>query len=95
MPGQVDGTDTISFISKDDVPGDRKKDVTYGRIVVGHRPGNVEPNQTRFTIDGDRINHPDDCGTLTADLLTVKLITNSLISTEKAKFMTLDIIFFN
>ena len=28
--------DTISFISKDDVPGDSKNDVTDGRIVVDH-----------------------------------------------------------
>ena len=30
-----------------------------------------------------------DCGTPTADLLTVKLLLNSVISTPGAKFMTL------
>ena len=37
------------------------------------------------------INYPDDCGTPTADLLTVKLLFNSVISTKGAKFMSLDI----
>ena len=32
-----------------------------------------------------------DCGTPTADLLTVKLLLNSVISTPGAKFMTLDL----
>ena len=42
-------------------------------------------------VGGDSINYPDDCGTPTADLLTVKLLLNSVISTKNAKFMTLDI----
>jgi len=40
---------------------------------------------------GNLINYPDDCGTPTADLLTVKLLLNSVISTANAKFMTIDI----
>ena len=40
---------------------------------------------------GNKINYPEDCGTRTADLLTVKLLLNSVISTPGAKFMTLDI----
>ena len=32
MPGQNDGTNTMFFIAKNEVPSDRKKDVTYGRI---------------------------------------------------------------
>ncbi len=34
---------------------------------------------------------PVDCGTPTADLLTVKLLLNSVILTKGAKFMCLDI----
>ena len=34
---------------------------------------------------------PGDCGTPTADLLTVKLMFNSIILTPNAKFMTIDI----
>ena len=36
-------------------------------------------------------NYPGDCGTPTIDLLTVKLLLNSVISTEGARFMILDI----
>jgi hypothetical protein len=37
------------------------------------------------------INYPDNCGIPTADLLTAKLMFNSIISTPNAKFMTIDI----
>ena len=42
-------------------------------------------------MGGNLINYPDDCGTPTADLLTVKLLLNSFISTPNGKFMTIDI----
>ncbi len=37
------------------------------------------------------INYPDDCSAPTADLLTVKIMFNSVISMPNAKFMTIDI----
>jgi hypothetical protein len=91
MPGRVEGTDTAFFINSNEIPADRWKDVTYGRIVTAYRPDKKEPNRTRLTIGGDQINYPHDCGTPTADLLTVKHLLNSTISTPGAKFMTLDI----
>jgi hypothetical protein len=42
-------------------------------------------------MGGNLINYLDDCGTPTADLLTAKLMFNSIISTPGAKFMTIDI----
>jgi len=42
-------------------------------------------------MGGNLINYLGDCGTPTADLLTVKLMFNSIISTPNAKFMTIDI----
>jgi hypothetical protein len=47
--------------------------------------------RTRITMGRNLINYPDDCGTPTADLLTVKLMFNSVISMPNAKFMTIDI----
>ena len=91
LPGIVDGTDTIDFITKGEVPNDRFKDCTYARIVTNYRPEKTDPNRIRITVGGNQINYPGDCGTPTADLLTVKLLLNSVISTEGAKFMTLDI----
>ena len=56
-----------------------------------------DPNPVRLTVGGDRINYPDDCGTPTAGIITVKLLLNSVISTKGANFMTIDIkdIYFN
>ena len=84
-------TETISFISKTDIPQDRKGDETYGRIVCVYREGKKDKYRTRITIGGNLINFPGNCGTPTADLLTVKLLFNSIISTPNAKFMSIDI----
>ena len=40
-------------------------------------------------VEGDRINYPDNCCTPTAELLTVKQLLNSVISTPQAKFRTM------
>jgi hypothetical protein len=45
----------------------------------------------RLVAGGNRVHYPGDAGTPTADLLTVKLLINSTISTTGAKFMTMDI----
>ena len=42
-------------------------------------------------MGGNLINYPGDCGTPTANLLTVKLLLKSIISTPNAKFMSIDI----
>ena len=92
MPGQNTGTNTIFFIKKNQVPQDRAKDVTYGLITCLIRPEKIEkPNRTRLVAGGNRVHYPGDAGTPTADLLTVKLLLNSIISTPNAKFMTMDI----
>ncbi len=84
-------TETIFFISKTDISQDRKGDKTYGRIVCVYREGKKDKYRTRITIGGNLINFPGDCGTPTADLLIVKLLFNSIISTPNAKFMSIDI----
>jgi hypothetical protein len=40
---------------------------------------------------GDRVHYPGDANTPTTDLLTVKILINSIISTAGTKFMTIDI----
>ena len=42
-------------------------------------------------MGGNRVHYPGDAGTPTANLLTVKLLINSTISTPNAKYMTMDI----
>ncbi len=60
-------------------------------MVVNYSPKKDDPYQTRLTVGGDRINYTGDCGTPTANLLTIKLLLNSVVSTPGARFMTIDI----
>jgi hypothetical protein len=91
MPGRNEGTNTMFFIRRDQVPKDRVKDVTYGLITTLIRLEKEEIHRTRLVAGGNRVNYPGDAGTPTADLLTIKLLLNSIISTSGAKFMTMDI----
>ncbi len=50
-----------------------------------------EPNQTWFTVGGDRINYLGAVATPTAETLMAKKLFNSVISTKDARFMTMDI----
>ena len=84
-------TRTIRFIPRSAIPSKRRRDVTYGQFVCSVRPEKAEPNRTRFTVGGDRINYPGEVATPTAEMLVAKLLFNSVISTKGAKFMTMDI----
>ena len=77
------GTNTIFFIPKDKVPAGIT--VTYGRIVAEIRPQKAETHRTRLTVGGNLINSPGDVTTPTADLVTAKLIFNSVLSTKKCE----------
>ena len=90
--GRVKGTNTIKFIKREDVPFDRRGDVTYGKFVCKVRPEKIkEPNRTRLTAGGNLVNYPWDVSTATAEMLLIKIFFNSVISTRGAKFMTIDI----
>jgi hypothetical protein len=91
LDGVVEGTNTLYFIPKNKIPSDRLKDVTYARICVNIRPDKADPYRCRITLGGNLVNYPGNVGTRTADMLTVKLLFNSVISTPGAKFMSLDI----
>ena len=71
------------------IPADRT--VTYTRIVVDYRSQKDDPNRVRITVGGNLIDYPGELTTRTADLTTTKLMWNSVISTEGAKYMTADI----
>ena len=84
-------TNTIKFVRYEDIPKDRRKDVTYGQFVCTVRPEKKEQNRTRLVVGGDKINYPGEVATPTAEMLVAKLLFNSVVSTPKAKFMTMDI----
>ena len=86
---RIAGTNTIAFIPKNMVPVGRR--VTYGRIVVDFRPHKSEPNRTRLTVGGDKIDYPGEVRTDTADIVTAKLLLNSVVSTPRARCCIVDI----
>ena len=71
------------------IPKDRT--VTYTRIVVDFWPQKEDPNRVRFTVGGNLIDYPGESTTQTADLITSKILWNSVLSTPGAKFATGDI----
>jgi hypothetical protein len=86
------GTETIFFMTHDEIkaiPKDRT--VTYARIVVDYRPQKEDPNRVRITIGGNLINYPGELTTRTADLTTAKILWNSTISTDGARYACADV----
>ena len=78
-------------------PADRRQDTTYYNPQVREKPGipsltGDDPTLRRVwgTISGDRINYPGDVSARTADMEVVKILLNSVVSTD-AKWLTLDI----
>ena len=55
------------------------------------RPENVDLNHARLTVGSNQVKYPGNCGTPLVDLITVKLLLNSVFSTPRGKFMTIDI----
>ena len=90
--GPTKGTDTIQFMDHemiDNIPADRT--VTYTIIVVDFRPQKVDPNRVRITAGGNLIVYPDELTTRTADLITTKIMWNSVLSTQGARYMCINI----
>ena len=85
-------TDTCRFIHKQDIPPERFKDISYGKFECSVRPQKVdEPRRTRLVFGGNTITGAGDVGTPTADMLLVKIMLNSVVSTPGAEFMGIDI----
>ena len=87
----VKGTNTISFISKSEVPTDKK--VTYASFVCDYRPLKQEAYRVRITVGGDKLPYEEDAGAPAANLLETKILLNSVISdaAKGARFMSADI----
>ena len=56
------------------------------RIVVDFRPQKLDPNRVRITAGGNLIKCPGKLTTRRADITTTKIIRNSVISTEGARY---------
>jgi hypothetical protein len=64
---------------------------TYANPVFDYRPHKEDPNKIRITAGGNLIQCDLELSVPTADINTAKLHWNSVVSTEKAKYMCLDI----
>jgi len=90
--GVTKGTNTIVYLSHADIckiPQDRT--VTYARIVIDHRPQKEDPNHVSITVGGNLIDYPFELTTRTADMVSSKILWNSVISTKDAHFAGADI----
>jgi hypothetical protein len=90
--GRVQGTNTMFFIKRSDIPDGRK--ATYPRFVCEERPQKKEVNRMRLTLGGNLIDYPGEVSTRTAEMDIIKILLNSVVSTTDAKFCSLDIINF-
>ena len=89
--GPTKGTNTIEFMSHEEIARIPKgKVVTYARIVVDFQPQKEDPNRVRITAGGNLIDYPHELTTCTADLTTTKIMWNSTISTEGARYAVSD-----
>jgi hypothetical protein len=85
-------TKTLRPIYKHEQPADRIRDATYYNPKVKEKiKDGIKTFRVRGTAGGDKINYPGAVAANTASLDVVKCLTNSVISTDGAKFMTLDI----
>jgi hypothetical protein len=91
IPGVSKGTNTIVLVKRNDIPIDRQRDTTYGRICAYYHPEKDDPNRMRLRVGGNLLNVPGDCGTPTVDMVTVKLHLNSVILTKGARYCTIDL----
>ena len=86
------GTDSIFVMTHAEIQNiPRDRIVTYCRLVVDFRPQKEDPNRVRMTAGGNLLQYPGELTTRTADLTTSKIIWNSVLSTEGARFMGIDI----
>jgi hypothetical protein len=86
------GTDSIIVLSHEQIrhiPQDGT--ITYTRVVVDYWLQKSDPNHVGLTAGGNLIEYPGELTTQTANLTTTKMLWNSVISTEHARYLCLDI----
>ncbi len=86
------GTNAMFVMEPKDIPNipmDRM--VTYANVVVDFRPQKEDPHRIRITAGGNLINYPGKLTIQTADITMSKLHWNSVLSTQKMKYMCLNL----
>jgi hypothetical protein len=92
LPDITEGTNTVFYLTHaqiQNIPADRT--VTYARVVADFRPQKADPNRVRITVGGNLITYPGEVTTRTADMVTSKILWNSVLSTPGAKYCCADV----
>jgi hypothetical protein len=91
-PGVTKGTNTIWYLSHADICKiPKNRTVTYARTVIDHCPQKEDPNRIRITVGSNLIDYLFELTTRTADMVSSKILWNSVISTKDARFASADI----
>ena len=69
VSNRIEGTNTMLFIPKEEVPFKTKK-VTYPKIVCDIRPNKAETHRTRITVGGNLLYYARTLTTPTATITT-------------------------
>ncbi len=81
------GTNAMFVMLPSDVPNIPKdRVIMYMRVVIDHCPQNSDPNRIQITAGGNLINYPSKLITWTVDIMTAKLLWNSMLSKPRAKY---------
>jgi hypothetical protein len=88
----VKGTNTLFPIQNDKIPIECWKEITYSKVVCKVQPEKGDAaNRTRITIGSNNIAYLGDLDTPTGSLKLVKLLINSVLSQQGARFATFDL----
>ena len=90
--GHTEGTKTLFLIDQNAIqriPTDQT--ATYARVVADYIPQMADPYRFRVIVGGNLLNVPGNLSTRTEDMKTSKLLLNSVISTDEARFSCIDI----
>jgi hypothetical protein len=90
--GTTIATNTILFLSHDKIrriPKDST--ITYGQIGNDHLPQTDDPNRACINVGGNLINYPYELMTRMANMVSSKIMQNSITSMPNAKFGSADI----
>ena len=83
------GTKTITWLHPRKIPPGRKP--TYLRVCANYRPQKADPFRIRWTVGGNLIIYHGDTYTPNANVITAKILLNSVVSTKLAKFLGIDL----
>ena len=75
---RIEGSGTLFFVRKHDVPADRN--VSYANMVCNIRQQKEETHRVRITAGGDRLDYPNDPSSPAVSMLILKIHINSTIS---------------